>query len=88
MNLSNCSLECGSSAGTKEAAELYLEKVGTNLCSFVGIIIYHLHGGRSSPGRVFGAHWQHGGHHGAQVGRAKDIWTVSSLCAQRVWDRA
>ena len=31
MNLSNCSLECGSSAGTKEAAELYLEKVGTNL---------------------------------------------------------
>ena len=34
MNLSNCSLECGSSAGTKEAAELYLEKVGTNLALF------------------------------------------------------
>ena len=56
MNLSNCSLECGSSAGTKEAAELYLEKVGTNLALF-GFIIHHLHGGRSSPGRVFGAHW-------------------------------
>ena len=65
-----------------------LFRKGRDKFSLVGIIIHHLHGGRSSPGRVFGAHWQHGGHHGAQVGRAEDIRTVLSFCAQRVWDRA
>ena len=29
--MNNCSLECESSAGTKAAAEFYLEKVGTIL---------------------------------------------------------
>lgn len=68
MNVSNCSLECGSSAGTKEAAEFYLEKVG-KIMAFVWIgkwIIYF--SGRSPPGRDDGTGRQHCGHRGVKVG--------------------
>lgn len=42
MNFSNCSLECGSSTDTKEAAEFYLEKVGIIIAlSKLGNDVHH-----------------------------------------------